>query len=40
MCLIYFIVSCSLVGSPVMDTSAATSKWKWQFYRSELQGRK
>jgi len=33
---IYFIVSCSLVGSPVVDIITATSKWKWHSYRSEF----
>jgi len=37
MCFISFIVSCSLLGSPVVDISTATNKGKWQFYRSELQ---
>jgi hypothetical protein len=40
MCFIFFIVSCSLVGSPVVDISTATNKWKCQSYRSELQRRK
>jgi len=36
MCFISFIVCCSLV----VDISTATNKWKWPFYRSELQRRK
>jgi len=40
MCFISFIVSCSLVGYPIVDISTRTNKWKWQFYRSELQRRK